>query len=154
MLSASGKDCITDDVPSFSSVLPPETLTVFSQSVNTQLLEFPYSLLVYDLEAEFNGTTTRTFEDEVTNLSDLCVILLLQGVSVVGASEMVRIGDVRTSRLISRMTESGFSPYSSSNGSNPIKASAIEVVGVSATCQVSLSWNVSIVRGTFFDRPH
>ena len=63
-------------------------------------------------------------------------------------------GDVRTSRLISRMTESGFSPYSSSNGSNPIKASAIEVVGVSATCQVSLSWNVSIVRGTFFDRPH
>ena len=84
---------LTDIVPEFSSIEPLETVTISNGlvGVNTQLMLFSNTLFVYDLEVEFMGSTMRTSTDDITNISDSCVILLLQGVSVVGASEIVRM---------------------------------------------------------------
>ena len=52
-----------------------------------------------------------------------------------------------TSTLISRMTDSGFGPYEQFNGRDPIGISGVELVSVSAVCEATLSWNVSIRTG-------
>ena len=84
---------LTDIVPEFSRTDPVETVTISNGlvAVYTQVMLFPNSLFVYDLEVEFTGSTNRTSTDAITDISDSCVILLLQGVSVVGASEIVRM---------------------------------------------------------------
>ena len=53
----------------------------------------------------------------------------------------------RRSTLISRMTDSGFGPYERLDGRDPFGISGVELVSVSAACEATLSWNVSIRTG-------
>lgn len=60
-------------------------------NVKTELVVLDATVILYSMEVEFEGVSTRTFLTEQTAFSDTCLVVLIFGVSVVGFSEIIRM---------------------------------------------------------------